>query len=121
MRELVFKNLTSKDQKRRDLYMSEAFEKDGIRTVTQKHSMYIIGPCTQVINSQNMLGGHKITLQNPGPANMRHVFIFKKRDTKAKTETFIYNVIGRFYAVIGNELYPIAFKHSFEIVFSVIA
>jgi len=53
--------------------------------------------------------------------NIRHVFIFKKQDTKAKTESLTCDVIGRLYAVIGNELYPIAFKHSFEIDFSVIA
>ena len=120
MRELVFKNLTSKDQKRRDLYMSEAFEKDGIRTVTHKHIMYIIGHSSQIIDTHKLLG-HNITLQNPPPMNIRHVFIFKKRDTKAKTESLTYDVIGRFYAVIGNELYPIAFKQSFEIDFSVIA
>jgi hypothetical protein len=116
MRELIFKNLTSEDKRRRDLYISETLEKDGVKTVTQRHSIY-------VINSHNKFNSPKELMQwqsnVPADNKMRHIFICKKHDTKLKTDTFVCDVVGKFYAVIKNEVYSIGFKHSFEIDFSV--
>jgi hypothetical protein len=55
----------------------------------------------------------------PPDNNTRHIFICKKHDTKLKIDIFICDVVGKFYAVIQNEVYTIGFKHSFEIDFSV--
>lgn len=114
MRELVFKNLTSTNKKRKDLYISETFERDGVKTTTQRHSIYIIGDRNKFKNPKELMQWqNKTTVDN----SKRHIFIFKKRDSKLKKESFICDVVGKFYAVVKNEVYSIAFKHSFEIDF----
>ncbi|MFH1478852.1 MAG: hypothetical protein ABIG92_03645 [Candidatus Omnitrophota bacterium] len=113
MRELVYKNLTSIDKKRRDLYISEIVERDGVKTITKRHSLYVIGKGSRVDKVCSASG----VLDMPKNINKRHVFIFKKHDTIAKKDTFVCDVVGKFYAVVKDELYPITFKHSFEIDF----
>jgi len=114
MRELIFKNLTSENKRRKDLYISETLDKDGVRTITRRHSVYIIGNRNKVKDEKELMQ-HKT--QNPINTTSRHVFIFKKRDTKLKKDSFICDVVGKFYAVVKNDLYSVAFKHSFEIDF----
>jgi len=114
MRELLFKNITSGNKKRKDLYVSETFDKNGITTTTQRHSTYIFGSCKKFDNMEELLAWKQNTGQN---ANTRHVFIIKKRDTKLNKNMFICDVVGRFYAVCGFDIYSIAFKHSFEVDF----
>lgn len=113
MRELMFKNLTSIDKKRKDIFITETIEKGGIRTITQRHSTYII-------NNRNSFSDHKELKEWQKVVsvhNRRHIFIFKKRDTKEKKDIFICDVVGKFYAVVKNSVYSVAFKHSFEIDF----
>ncbi len=114
MRELVFKNLTSEDKRRRDLYISETLDKNGVKTITRRHSVYIIGKRSKVKDEKELMQ-HKI--QAPTNTTNRHVFIFKKRKTKLKKDSCICEVVGKFYAVVKNDLYSVAFKHSFEIDF----
>lgn len=113
MRELLFKNITSGNNKRKDLYISEVFERDGVKTTTQRHSTYIIKDHNKV-NTLEELSQWK---KNLGVTNKRHVFIVKKHDTKLKKDTFICDVIGKFYAVTDSDVYSILFKHSFEVDF----
>jgi hypothetical protein len=115
MRELLYKNITSENKKRRDLYVSETFDKDGIVTTTQRHSVYIIGASNKFKNLEELLEWKKNAGQHAGK---RHIFIIKKRDTKLNKDMFICDVIGKFYAVSGCDIYSVAFKHSFEVDFS---
>ncbi|MBU1932929.1 MAG: hypothetical protein KKC66_03405 [Candidatus Omnitrophica bacterium] len=113
MRELVFKNLTSLDKKRRDLLISETVEKNGIKTITKRHSVYIIGNRKKVCNDESLF------LENILPSNYdkRHVFIYKKKNTKQGKDSFTCDVVGKFCAVVRDEVYSIAFKHTFEVDF----
>jgi hypothetical protein len=115
MRELLFKNITSGNKKRKDLYVSETFDRDGVTTMTQRHSTYIIGACNKFNNLEQVLEWKKTVGSNAGK---RHVFIIKKRDTKLNKDMFICDVIGKFYAVTGCDIYSVVFKHSFEVDFS---
>lgn len=114
MREVVFKNLTSGDKKRRDLYVSETVDKNGIRTITRRHSIYIIAGHNKIENAEDLVKYKNIAPENEAK---RHVFVFKKHDTKLKKDTFVCDVVGRFYAVVKDEIYSVAFKHSFEVDF----
>ena len=114
MRELIFKNLTSLNKKRRDLFISETVERNGIKTITKRHSIYIIGKHAKFGDIENFLETKDAF---PSDYNKRHVFIYKKKDTKLGKDSFVCDVVGRFCAVIEEEAYAIAFKHSFEIDF----
>ena len=114
MRELIFKNLTSDSQRRRDLYVSEINEKNGIKTVTTRHSIYIIKEHNKVGNLTDVM---EVEARNESNMAKRHIFILKKKDTRLKKDSFICDVVGKFYAVVKDEVFLIAFKHSFEIDF----
>jgi hypothetical protein len=112
MRELLFKNIISGDKKRKDLYVSETVDKNGVTTKTERHSTYILGACNEFKTLEELAEWKKTIGLN---TNKRHIFIIKKRDTKLNKDIFICNVVGRFYAVSGCDIYSVAFKHSFEI------
>ncbi|MFC1624134.1 hypothetical protein ACFL28_02275 [Candidatus Omnitrophota bacterium] len=114
MRELVFKNLISEDKRRRDLIISEIIEENGIKTVTERHTVYIIRDHKRFDNTKDLVEWQK---DCPVNRDRRHVFIFKKRDTKLQKDSFVCDVVGKFYAVVNKEVYSIAFKHSFEMDF----
>jgi len=114
MRELLFKNITSGNKKRKDLYVSETINGNGITTTTQRHSTYILGGCNKFKTLEEMAEWKKSNGHN---SNKRHIFIIKKRDTKLHKDIFICDVIGRFHAASGFDIYSIAFKHSFEVDF----
>jgi hypothetical protein len=114
MREMVFKNLTSIDKRRRDLFISETVEQNGIKTITKRHSIYIIGKHAKFSDIENPMVTDNLF---PAEYNKRHVFIHKKKDTKLGKDTFVCDVIGRCCAVIKDEAYAVVFKHSFEIDF----
>ncbi len=114
MRDLLFKNITSENKKRKDLYVTETVDRNGVTTTTQRHSIYIVGACNK-FNTLEELAEWKNTTGLK--ANKRHVFIVKKRDSKLNKDMFICDVVGRFYAVTGCDIYSIAFKHSFEVDF----
>lgn len=113
MRELVFKNLTSGNKKRKDLFITETVEREGIKTVTQRHSTYIVNSRSKC-NTQKELEDWQKTAS---VSNKRHIFVFKKRNTKEKKDSFVCDVVGKCYAIVKNDVYSIAFKHSFEIDF----
>ncbi|MFA4992072.1 MAG: hypothetical protein WC569_05795 [Candidatus Omnitrophota bacterium] len=113
MRELLFKNITSGNKKRRDLFLSETVERNGVKTTTRRHSIYIVEGTSKFDTLQELSEWKK----NVDATNKRHVFILKKRDSQSKKDTFICDVVGKFYAVNEQDIYAIAFKHSFEIDF----
>ena len=114
MRELVFKNLTSENRRKKDLYITETVETSGVKTITRRHSVYIVSDHNKFKNPKELLKYKDNTSMN---YTKRHVFIFKKQDTKHKKESFVCDVVGKFYAVVKSDIYSIAFKHSFEIDF----
>ena len=115
MRELLFKDITSGDKKRKDLYVSETVNKNGVTATTQRHSTYIIGGCNKFKTLEELAEWKKATGQT---AEKRHIFIIKKHDTKHSKDIFTCDIVGRFYAVTGCDIYSVAFKHSFEVDFT---
>lgn len=114
MKELLFKDITSEDKKRKDLYVSETVNRNGVITTTQRRSIYTLGTCNKFKTLEELAEWKKTIGAN---INKRHIFIIKKRDTKLNKDIFICDIVGRFYAVSGCDIYSITFKHSFEVDF----
>ena len=76
MRELVFKNLTSENKRKKDLYITETVKRNGIKTVTSRHSVYIVSDRNRIKNPQELLKYKESASMNYAK---RHVFIFKKQ------------------------------------------
>lgn len=120
MREIVLKTLTSIASKKRDLFVQETFEKDGVLAKTERRCMhFIIG---------------KIHLEDPSdiekladlkfaklPHKKRHYYVLKTHDTQHGEDKLICKAAGTFYAVCGNDVYCVAFIHSFKITFTLLA
>ncbi len=100
MRDLLFRNLTSLDRKKKILASSEIFDKSGVRTIVRRHFVYMV---------KEMGVDAKLEKQ---PA---YLFVFKERKTKEKTEKFFCRMKGSVYAISGEKIYRITFMHSLKI------
>ncbi|MCX7927953.1 MAG: hypothetical protein N2606_07485 [Candidatus Omnitrophica bacterium] len=99
MRDLVFRNLTSPDHKRKILSSSEIFDKEGTRTIIRRHFIYIVKEVTD----------KQIEKQPPILA------VLKERNTKEKIEKFFCRMKGSVYAVSNGRVYLITFMHTLKI------
>lgn len=99
MRDLLFKNLTSTDGKRRIIASSEIIDKQGIRSIIRRHFVCVV----REIKDNKM--------EKPLP----YLYVFKERDTREQTEKFFCRLKGSVYAVGNGKLYLILFMHSLKI------
>lgn len=100
MRDLVFKNLTSKDKSRKVVCAREKISEDGITTRIKKHLIYAI---REAANNE--------TAQKIAP----ELFIIKEKDSKGKRESFFIKMKGAMYANCNKKLLHIDFLHSLRI------
>jgi len=99
MRDLLFKNLTSADKKRRVIASSEIMHRDGVRNVIRRHFICIVREINQ-------------------PAQERLLpclSVLKEKNTKARRERFFCKVKNSVYAVYKGKLFLITFMHTLNI------
>ena len=99
MRDLLFKNLTSHDKKRKIIASSEIVDKQGMRSVIQRHFICIV----KEINDNK--------LQRPLP----YLYVLKEHNTREQKEKFFCRIKGSIYAVGNGRLFLILFMHSLKI------
>jgi hypothetical protein len=99
MRDLLFKNLTSSDKKRRIIASSEIVDKQGIRSIIQRHFVCIV----------------KELEDNDAERPLSHLYVIKERNTKEQKERFFCRIKGSIYAVSNGRLFLILFAHSLKI------
>lgn len=99
MRDLLFKNLTSEDKKRKMISSSEIVDKAGVRTIVRRHFIYF----AKEIEDNN------VTKHSP------YLFVLKERNTKEKKEKFYCRMKGSVYAVCQGHLFLVQFMHSLKI------
>jgi len=100
MRDLVFKNLTSEDRKRRIIASSEITDKEGMRTVIHRHFVCIVKEIHNGVNEYE---------QQP------NLYVLKERNTKERKERFFCRIKGSLFAVNSGKLLLIQFMHSLRI------
>jgi len=100
MRDLVFKNLTSQDKRKRVLWASETINEDGILTKIHKYLIYIIKEAKKDEVHKN---------EKP------EVYVLKQRNTKEKTERFQIKMKGAIYCLAKEKCYFISFCHTLKI------
>lgn len=105
MRDLLFKNLTSTDRKRRIIASSETAEKEGVRSIIHRHFICI---------TKEIAGG-------PVKKPVRQVHILRKRDTRELTERFFCRVKGSVCVKINQQLFEVLFMHSLKITLSALS
>lgn len=115
MREVVFKELTSIESRKKNIFLREVFEKDGVIAKTERRSFYFIKEIKHVEGSEAM--NEWLNSQDTDPLNKRHFHIYKEHNDTLGEDKIICKISGVFYAVVDRRIYTIAFLNSFKVSF----
>lgn len=99
MRDILFKNLTSEDKKRKILSTTETVDKHGVRSVVRRHFICMV---------KEVLPGQ----YNPAPATVN---IFKEYRNKEQTGRFFCKIKGCVYATSNGKYFLVFYAHSLKI------
>lgn len=100
MRNLLFKNLTSQDRRRKIIASTEIADKQGVHSIIHRHFVYAI---------KEVPKGNKI--KQPSPV----VYVLKEHNTGGQKERFFCKIKGSVLAVKNDRLFLILFIHSLKI------
>ncbi len=115
MRELLYKNITSMDHKKRDVFVEEVVVRGGVLAKTTKRCLYFIKSSVPV---NKPLDIEKLAkMKETGEEEKRHFHVLKEHDTEHNIDRLMCKVAGTFYAMVNNHLYSIVFIHTFKISF----
>ncbi len=118
MRELMFKNMTDWDRNKRDIFVQETVEKDGVLAKTTRRCLYFIKDRKHITNPNDLKKVAETKLNNEQVK--KHFHVLKERNTDDGIDRLMCKVAGTFYAMIDEYLYSIVFFHTFKITFSAI-
>ncbi|MBN2452831.1 MAG: hypothetical protein JXB40_01040 [Candidatus Omnitrophica bacterium] len=117
MREVLYKNLISNNSRKKDVFLQEVFEKDGVIAKTERRCFYFIKSIEHLDKPQD-LQTWVAAQTEAGSINKRQFFIFKQHSDQTGEDKLICKILGNFYAVINNVVFTIAFLHSFKVRFT---
>ncbi len=100
MRDMVFKNLTSQNKKKRILWASETIREDGVLTKIHKYLIYIV---------KETVEEEKKDVGKP------EIFVTKYKNTNDKTEKFQIKMKGCVYCVANERYFLVNFCHTLKI------
>ena len=113
MREVIFKDLTSVSSRKKDIFLKEVFEKDGVLAKTERRCFYFIKDVIHLDGADNLQKW--LNSQNDvGPMNRRHFYILKEHSDRLGEDKVVCKIAGQFYAISGQSVFTIAFLHSFK-------
>ena len=116
MREVVFKNLTSIHSRKKDIFLKEVFERDGVVAKTERRCFYFIKDI-QHLGSDEKLQKWLALQGDTKEVNKRQFHILKEHNDAHLEDKIICKILGTFYAVINKSVYTIGFMHSFKVRF----
>lgn len=117
MREVIYRNLTSPNSRKKDIFLQEVFEKNGVSAKTERRCFYFIKDIFHLdkpedlqkwLNSQGEIGS----------INRRHFYIYKEHRDDLGEDRLLCKILGTFYAIVDQCVYTIAFLHSFRVRFT---
>ena len=116
MREVTFKELTSLEYRKKNIFLREVFEKDGVVAKTERRAFYFIKDTTPLEESDGLKKwiDEKHTC---GPVGKRQFHILKEHNDSSGEDKVSCKILGTFYAVVGKKVYTIAFLNSFKVTF----
>jgi len=113
MRDILFKNLTTSDRHRRDIFLSECSEQHGVTTKTQKHFIYYIRDHSFLGNSEK-LGVWLKKYAGKGP-HLKNLSVLKNYDSKTGEESFEVKLAGHLYVLREQDIFDVDFTQIFKI------
>ena len=113
MRDIVFKNMTTLDHHRRDIFLSEAFVQNGVATKTQKHFVYFVHDHAYLDNPEKLEAWMRKYV-NKGP-HLKNLSVLKSFDSKVGEERFEVKIAGNLYILREQDIYNVDFTQIFKI------
>ena len=120
MREIVYKNLTGKNNKTRDLYIRELVTKDGVLARIERRCLYFVRE-KLYLKDLHDLEELKALKQTEDTWKKKHFHILRKHDSYTGEDKLTCKVAGTFYAIVGHYVFCIAFVHSFKMDMAVLS
>jgi hypothetical protein len=99
MRDLIFKNLTSEDKRKRIVSSTETIDRQGIHSIIRRHFVYVV---------------REVQEFNPQHSDPR-VFIFKERNSREQKERFYCKIKGDLRTINNGKLFLVQYIHSLKI------
>ncbi|MFA5276247.1 MAG: hypothetical protein WC417_05085 [Candidatus Omnitrophota bacterium] len=100
MRDLLYKNLTSDDKRRKIIASSEISDKEGVRSAVHRHFIWIV---KEVSNRD---------IRNK-PASS--IYIIKEKVNSEYKQRFICRIKGGLYVAVRNKVFLVTYVHSLKI------
>jgi hypothetical protein len=113
MRDILFKNSTSLDHQRRDIFFSERFIQQGVTTETQKHFIYFIRDHAFLNNPEKLQEWVKKYVHQ-GP-RLKNLSVLKSYDSKIGEERFEVKIVGNLYVLREQDIFNVDFTQIFKI------
>ena len=114
MREMIYRNLSSPDRQQRDLTLAEVREDQGIVTQLEKRYTYRVKSIQHTEMPDGVLpvpGMPDFWELRSNPSKARQIFVRKTKDSCDGLEDFTYKIVGSFYAVQGEQVYYVVYRH----------
>ncbi len=116
MREVVYRNLMPPGSRKKDIFVQEIFEKDGVTAKTERRCFYFIKDIAHFDEGKDLQKWID-TQNNAEPVNKRHFYILKEHNDSLGKDKIVCKIAGTFYAIVERSIYTIAFLHSFKVSF----
>ena len=117
MREVVYKNLTSSNSRKKDIFLREIFEKDGVVARTERRCFYYIKDIIH-LEDPNDLQKWLNAQKKPETLTKRQFYVYKEHSDSLGEDRLLCKILGTFYAVVDQCVYTVVFLHSFRVRFS---
>ena len=100
MRDILIKNLTSDDKRRKIIATYEVSEKEGMYSIIRRHFVCVVKEVTDVK-----------TICKPAP----YLYVRKEHDSKERKHQFFCKLKGNLFASVAGNIYLIQYAHSLKI------
>jgi hypothetical protein len=116
MREVIFKNLTSTNSRKKDIVLKEVFERDGVKAKTERRCFYFIRRIDKLDPDGSL--DKWVASQTGGKSpSSRRFHILKEHSDETLEDKVICRIEGEFFAVVNTTVYTIGFLHYFKVTF----
>jgi len=115
MREILFKNLTGSNHRKRDLTIKEIVTRNGMSATVERRCVYFVRNIVKVKDSSDLKSLEELKIGDEIARKKPEFHILRKYDEATGDDKLICKVSGKFYVISDNKVYCIAFVHSFKI------
>lgn len=116
MREITFKNLTSISSRKKDIFLKEMFEKNGVTANTERRCFYFIKDIRHLPSGVKLKDWIE-SQDKDEEQKKRHFHILREHNDSLGEDKVICKMGGTFCMIINERVYTIGFLHSFKAAF----